>query len=790
MKAVLFLPFILFLSTASASEVPVPETPPSTQTPPRNLTHTRVERRTMPLSPELEKKIAELADRCLPEQKNLVEQHMQELIQRIDETVQLTPDQKTSLEKSATTAIEQYLPVWKTAFIGPLRLIHDSLTPVSLKASSGWSPQHLVNVNPVPDPPLPDQSDHWNTALAAVLSPEALARWKQTVEKNRAANEETLQNHLKPKFEKVRESMQETLHPLIVEINSLTQAPIEKIDQLEKLSNRLVDSFSNAMFADITALQRNIPSPTRKSHAKQGGLNTTLIFPSIALQNEFETGAAAILSPQELATWRTGAKERDEKLRRELVENTKPLAGQYRESFQQQFQLEVANIVATLDFPDDRKKLLEKAGDDALNDYFEDWQKALVTHLLTLPEAQREEVLGGSRGFSLGMESENQPRKHPAWEQRKNLVLTPEETQRWKTSLEERRQRICDAYAHLFIAEIDKQVALSSAQRAPLFPITQKLVSKQLEQFNFDYTTPTHFHQTYFLNMTETEDGKELATVLTPRQWEHWKSLRERQRQQPPKPSEDLAGLDPEIIIARHLHHLDQRERAQRLSQMQMHTDEATRIATLSEKAAAHLNTAAKGAVESTMDFWRKSMANYMRQQTRQTTPEALQQRLNGLGSMRFSNNEPQAEDHPIWKTAVVQILPEDRRQTWKDEQSARARYLNEAIATNVLAQLNQQSPISTDHAETLKPHIIEVLTDHSHEFLGWFSDGWYYSPHQVLTPICGVPEDVLKTTFTEKRLTTLRETVLAQGQSYWDSIKQQREQRLKNEERRRKAKK
>jgi hypothetical protein len=763
---------------ADASEEPAP---------PRHLTHTIAERRLQPLSPELETKLAQIAENCLPEQKKFIKQHMDRVVQRIEQTVQITPEQKAALQKAADDSIEKYLLSWKPAFIGALRLTYDR--PNIAEIASRWTPQHRIQMHPLPEPLLPDSSPEWNAALASTLAPEALAQWLQSVQAKQAEKDQAIQNFLNPHITAVRKAMKNALDAHIVDINTFTKAPIEKIHAIEKLVPPLIDALAQPILADLTALQRNIPKFTVPRNSLRFDHGAPLDFPSILLDQQFASSAAKILSPDELAAWQTGARQRDENLRRKLAENTRPLAEQYRESFHQQFQQEVNSITLSLDLSDERKQQLEKASQDALDDYFNDWREALVKHLLTLTESQREEILQGQRGFSLGITAENQPRKHPAWEKRKSEILTPEESQRWKSSLEERRHRISHAYAELFIAEIDKQVALSSSQRATLLPITRKLVDKQLEQFGFGYTTPTHFHQSYFFSMSESEDGKELANLLTPKQWEHWKSLRERQRQPSPTPSPDVSGLDPETIIARHLHFLDQQERRQRLSQIQMHLDEAARIATLSDEAAARLLTAAKGAVDANMESWRKNLSNYVRHQTRQTSPEALQQRLVGLGTMRFTNNEPQPSDHPIWKTAVVELLPEDRRQTWRDEQTARQNYFIEAIAANVLAQLNQQATVSPAHAEILRPHIIKVLADHQHEFLAWFSEGWYYSPHQVLTPVCGIPEDEIKKVFSEKVFAALREGVLSQGQSYWDSIKHQREQRLKNEERQRRAK-
>jgi hypothetical protein len=333
----------------------------------------------------------------------------------------------------------------------------------------------------------------------------------------------------------------------------------------------------------------------------------------------------------------------------------------------------------------------------------------------------------------------------------------------------------------------------------------EKAVKSFLESRGFRNSQDYNFSTSELISVMTNAGASAAHPLLQDAQWEHWKdaaknpgeegnSRRVVLRGGPQKAAGDesakpattkvgMKRMEPptvESIVSEYMHRMEDRQKASDLKSMQLHIEEASRIGGLTATDMTRLTTAAKGAVEATMVLWRNNMDNWVRGQLMDATPQNARPRLENMGSVYFGNQSSGPQDTSIWKKTVEDVLPEEKRKAWKQEQDARREYRDKAVTSAVIVQFQKRCPITQHQQEQIESMVREVVKDYGPDIQSWLSEPWFLSSYYCLIPLAGVPEKKLAEVLKPEQMKRVKETALPQAEQYWEGIKQQHDQRVR----------
>jgi hypothetical protein len=501
-----------------------------------------------------------------------------------------------------------------------------------------------------------------------------------------------------------------------------------------------------------------------------------------------------------LAAWQKDRAVKKRALTDEITKGIQGLAAQAKDSHEMTLRNEVSAMAEGASISKEHVKLLEQAAKGVVEDFMRQWQKKMVERLATMSERQRSQVYGRRMGVGINLEGEGDARQIPAWKTKVKEILSAEEQQRWEDVLAERRQLALQSFSHVALMEMDKRVYLTAAQRQKLEPVAEAVIKKMFGDQGIREEQEYDLDSTEMIRSLAKAREQDVKPLMDDGQWKRWKDLANYDgsdqrryiptngtKTPPPKPppaKKDGKRLEPptaESIISEHLSQQSHTLWTKQVAAMQLRVEEAARVGALPPEGVARLATAAKGAVENLLAPWKSSMDGYVRSQLRDATPQNVRPKLDGMGTISMSGYGSGAEDSPLWKEALNEVMPPDKRKLWQQEQDARTDYQNAAMTGVVLYHLQRQCPITVDQRKSLEPLIKRVVNDYTPDLNGWFSSPWYLYSYYVFVPMAGVPEKELEKVLGPSRMKQVKNTVLPRGQEYWDNIKEQHDQRVRN---------
>jgi hypothetical protein len=237
---------------------------------------------------------------------------------------------------------------------------------------------------------------------------------------------------------------------------------------------------------------------------------------------------------------------------------------------------------------------------------------------------------------------------------------------------------------------------------------------------------------------------------------------------------------DMEAAISQHLYKMFVAERSRTMAAMMPQVEEASRLLSLPEPAVARLTTAAKGAVETSLEYWRQFTENFVRQSVQTATPKNLLQTLAGTARANFSRTETKPQNTELWKTTLQTTLNEAQLKKLKHVADERQDYRLKAMAAMCTSELDRRRKLSSDQSAKIETAVQQVLAEYLPDIERYMSPQWFLQYYYALVPLAGVAEKEMQAILTPEQWKLCKERDLPDAIQYWEGIKNNHEQRKK----------
>jgi hypothetical protein len=509
-------------------------------------------------------------------------------------------------------------------------------------------------------------------------------------------------------------------------------------------------------------------------------------------QPEWETAVKEVLPEAAFAKWKAAIVASKKQLAEDITEYLNRSEEQVRVPLDQMMEVELADITVLLSLDEGRLTALKAAGKAAVTSAMKDWKRRATDMLMRMDPTRRDMLMTREAGIYVDTnKEENLPRGRPEWKDAVKTILTVEDNQRLTDARDGRRQHRFEAIARIAIAELDKRVGFTSAQRvqlAPLLEVTMKKLPDRLVDYDERYYYNLDLKQIF--KTVEGLADAELKVVLDAKQLDRWRAVVKDptagEEDEPPNPEfAEGAAADPvpqdemdlERTISGHLYFLAEAQRVRLLQGMQVKVEELERVVKPTSEVLANLQTAAKGAVERTLSSWRGEVERWVRQSVQGARPHDIQKRLMSMGSY-YGDRNLTPMDQTLWKSAIDHGLTAEQRAAWKVETDAREVYHGDAIVGLVVSEAERRLRLGPDQTKQLQPKVSAIIKDYGADIARYFSSPWYLQSYSVLIPLAGVPEAEMKAVLQPGQLEVWKEREFNRINSYWSNIEQNRKRK------------
>jgi len=509
-------------------------------------------------------------------------------------------------------------------------------------------------------------------------------------------------------------------------------------------------------------------------------------------QPEWETAVKEVLPEATFTKWKAAIVASKKQLADDISEYLNRSEEQVRVPLDQMMEVELADITVLLSLDEGRLTALKAAGKAAVTSAMKDWKRRATDMLMRMDPTRRDMLMTREAGIYVDTnKEENLPRGRPEWKDAVKTILTAEDNQRLTNARDGRRQHRFEAIARIAIAELDKRVGFTSAQRVRLAPLLE-VAMKKLPDRLVDYDE-RYYYNLDLKQIFKTVEGladAELKVVLDAKQLDRWRTVvkdptaGEEGEAPNPEFAEGAAAdpvpqdeMDLERTISGHLYFLAEAQRVRLLQGMQVKVEELERVVKPTPEVLANLQTAAKGAVERTLSNWRGEVERWVRQSVQGARPHDIQKRLMSMGSY-YGDRNLTPMDQALWKSAIDHGLTAEQRAAWKVETDAREVYHGDAIVGLVVSEAERRLRLGPDQTKQLQPKVSAIVKDYGADIGRYFSSPWYLQSYSVLIPLAGVPEAEMKAVLQPGQLEVWKEREFNRINSYWSNIEQNRKRK------------
>ena len=239
---------------------------------------------------------------------------------------------------------------------------------------------------------------------------------------------------------------------------------------------------------------------------------------------------------------------------------------------------------------------------------------------------------------------------------------------------------------------------------------------------------------------------------------------------------DDKASTDDKI--AAFLKKREVEARLPRAQQMQRRLEELEEMVKISAAQKKQLQIASKGAVEKSLDPWRKQMDNYLRQYL-QRAPQDIELVLASIGNVNFNQSgEEQAAQQSIWEATIEKVLDEQQMATYRHSVDARLQFMYTSVARILVADLDRQIRLSADQRDQLMALLEPVVMKNLVHLERWANDG-QLPVYQLPTLLGGVDSKALEKVLSERQIEGWNQRY-ANFKGMWETIERQLEKQQK----------
>jgi hypothetical protein len=644
--------------------------------------------------------------------------------------------------------------------------------------------------------PAPGQQAPADTKPAVVLPPEVEAK---------------LTEFLKAVVAAKRKLLSEEANKTVEDVKKVTGLDGEPVKALQTAAQQAADLSLPDWTTNLGAQWRSMPAQQLENFLPQAMLQAQAYanadwpgkYVHPAEQPVWKDALRQVLSPGQLAAWEKVQADRKAAFEKEIGSYLDAQAKRVNEQYLQTMLVKSQDIARVLGWPKERAGELDALARSAVDQATQKSREMTRQSLMSMTEAQRLQIVKSQGGYFVSGET---PEKEEVWRDGLAKLLSDDEQKQWQAAQEERKRRRVQAAGKMLLALADEKVALTAAQRQKLEPLTERLVRDEPSLFPetipgnyYAFATPT------FYSLAAKAPAADLQAVLDPLQLARWKEMEAvAAHNQPglagrglPRGAPMLAdaaatppdagdAADVEQSISDYLFPKAEQERDRVDAFMVLQAEDAARTLALSPGVSERLRTAAEGAAEENLVQWESYMEQNVRAQLQDATALNIKMRLDSMPDYSYARVGEPPENSRLWKKAVASELTEPQRTAWQKVVDERLLYRNAAIAGFILAEFDQQDPLSAEQWEKLGPLLTGVLQESGPDIDRTFSynsdqNRWFLLGYSMFMPLLGVPEDVLKSILTKEqyeRWTGSNE--FTNASNYWANIQRMHQQRVK----------
>jgi hypothetical protein len=739
------------------------------------------------LGPDSEKALEKLADDGFAGKKEQLTRQL-EWVLELAEEVKISTEEKAALLKDAEPLIEAAIKAWRPRYIESLRFYIVSYTDDASAARriAQWKMDQAEKRLTVEGWTLPDLSTAWQELVKKHLGEERGAQAIAIRAKQRAEVKQEMESFLERWASTGRVPMDEELRLLIESLRKELKLEQPKVDVLFTAAKKLVDEHAATELAAGMDLLSSLPEEQRLVAMGQGNsFATRFVRPKgTDLEKKWAETITSLVGAESVKQWQNLVAEQKAKEEADLVDSLKPSEAQAQMQMEELIGREVDSFVSGLNLDDERKKELEALAKQAVTASIEASKKQWIKTIQGWSTADRK----NRRNFYFGVSDEDQPPKQKVWAEGLKKIFSPEELQNMQEGLAQRKTRMSGALAAATLAEMDKTLGLSVKQRADLEPLLRPLMEPLLRDESQEYWS----YQGYQLcNAAAKVDEKQLTTILDDVQMKQWKTLVST------VPNNSRSGgitvtsseIDPEEEkpdieweISRHLHQLGVNERKRLLEVMLAKVDDAKRVLSLPDDKVKRLTTAAKGAVEASMEEWRTQVESWVRNSVERATASTVKATLANLARSTYNTQSkgPQTQDR--WRETITTLLSESEQTAWKKVLDARKDYRTAAMATMSVNELDRRRRLTPEQVTQVHQLVSAVIYNYLPDIERYMNHSWHLQYYYALLPLAGVKDGDLKSVLTERQWKLVQERDLPDAEQYWEGIESYHKQRIQQD--------
>jgi len=735
-----------------------------------------------PLSEAVEKVLVEFVATCVPEKQKQLTTQMEEAILAMDAVAKLTPDEKTTLQTAAKTAVDAAVKSWQPLAVVMMRTYLNRTSNASaLRQIGAWKPEVAGPNEPMEGWTPPDEAGSWLDALKTNLGEARLAVWQKKAAAAKKLADKEIASYLERWEAESRGPMNADLQAKVTLMQERLKLLEAQVTDLNQAANALLERLTSAEKKRATAMLRTLTAEARQQIMGRSSFYIRFDRPrGVAWDQLWEKEAAKVLSAELMAQWQKMEKAERAKAEAELAEMLMPSEFQTEQQMNVLIAAEIDGITVALNLSKERQQALEKLSKEAVQESLKQARKGWLKQARNYSSTERKRIRGN---VYFGVNEEQQATALPVWKDGLKKLLSEEERTRMATESKQREERTGNAITRACLAEMDKTLALNDAQRAKLEPLLPELMRPLLEQRRQQYWS---YNATQLFQNAGKAKEDSVRAILDEVQWLHWRKLTAKSSGSSRYTSmPDMNGnmpevADMEVAIAAHLYKMFVAERQKVLAVMMPQVEDATRVLQLPAATVTRLTTAAKGAVESSLEYWRQNTERYVRQAVQSATPKNILQVLAGTERVNFSRNDSGPQGTELWQSALGTTLSKAQQEQLQQVTDARLNYRLMAMAAMSTTELDRRRRLTAEQCAKLETAVHQVLIEYLPDIERYMSHQWFLQYYYALVPVGGVPEKTMQEILTPEQWKLCKERDLPDALQYWEGIKNNHEQRMK----------
>jgi hypothetical protein len=250
--------------------------------------------------------------------------------------------------------------------------------------------------------------------------------------------------------------------------------------------------------------------------------------------------------------------------------------------------------------------------------------------------------------------------------------------------------------------------------------------------------------------------------ILEPSQWTAWKetcAIRSGRRYAPnvvknkPPETDTPGSWEPEEVehaISDFFEIKTADQRKALLKEQLLKVEDFSRATKLAPETIQHLQTAARGLAEVSLNKWKDGREQNLRAFAANSPPQKLRQFLKAFSEEQYGISIDLAPaELRLMEVAVEKETSEDQRKAWKKQTELRSQFLASAITAAILEEVEQSVALTPEQlqktGELAKGVILEYNDDIRRMFSYSGAGRWFLQGYTLFMPLAGIPEKEIK---------------------------------------------